>query len=80
VSVRAGQRVTPVDISVDAAMKLYTAAAARNRTVTVISQHRFDPSSVVVHDAVSQGRLGTITTGVASVAWWRSQSYYDSGD
>jgi predicted dehydrogenase len=28
---------------------------------------------------VEQGRFGRVTSGIASVAWWRSQDYYDSG-
>lgn len=70
----------PLDVSADAAAKLEAAAAASSRTVTVISQHRFDPSSLAVAQAVREGRLGTITSGVASIAWWRSQAYYDSGE
>jgi UDP-N-acetyl-2-amino-2-deoxyglucuronate dehydrogenase len=46
--------------------------------VSVISQHRFDPSSVVVHDAVVAGEFGRLTSGIASIAWWRGQDYYDS--
>ena len=26
------------------------------------------------------GQLGTITSAIASHAWWRGQTYYDSGD
>ena len=26
------------------------------------------------------GELGRLTTGIASIDWWRGQSYYDSGD
>jgi predicted dehydrogenase len=29
---------------------------------------------------VRSGRFGQLTSAVASVAWWRSQDYYDSGD
>lgn len=54
-------------------------AEADGLVVSVISQHRFDPSSVVVADAALTGRFGRLTSGVASVAWWRSQEYYDSG-
>ncbi|BAS14682.1 uncharacterized oxidoreductase YrbE [Arthrobacter sp. Hiyo8] len=46
---------------------------------TVISQHRFDPASRVVDEARRAGRFGTLTSAVASVSWWRSQGYYDSG-
>jgi UDP-N-acetyl-2-amino-2-deoxyglucuronate dehydrogenase len=44
----------------------------------VISQHRFDPATVAVADAIAAGELGTLTSAVASVPWWRPQSYYDS--
>lgn len=54
-------------------------AAGRGILSTVISQHRFNPSSVVVDRAVRSGRLGRLTTAVASAPWWRSQGFYDSG-
>jgi UDP-N-acetyl-2-amino-2-deoxyglucuronate dehydrogenase len=72
----------PLDASVAAAAPIAAAAAAAppGTVASVISQHRFDPASVVVHDAVTAGRFGRITSGVATVSWWRSQEYYDSGD
>lgn len=63
--------------------KIDEIVAAQERAgtlVTVISQHRFDRSSEVVAEAVAEGRLGRLTSGVASIDWWRGQSYYDSGD
>jgi len=54
-------------------------AAERGILSTVISQHRFNPSSVIVDRAVRSGRLGRLTTAVASAPWWRSQGFYDSG-
>jgi UDP-N-acetyl-2-amino-2-deoxyglucuronate dehydrogenase len=69
----------PIDISLEAADRLAVVEARSSGVVTVVSQHRFDPASQVVHDAVRSGRLGSITSGVATVAWWRSQSYYESG-
>lgn len=54
-------------------------AAGRGILSTVISQHRFNPSSVVVDRAVRSGRLGRLTSAVASAPWWRSQDFYDSG-
>jgi UDP-N-acetyl-2-amino-2-deoxyglucuronate dehydrogenase len=70
----------PIDVSVEAADRLVAAAAASDRTVTVIAQHRFDPSSQAVHAATVAGQFGRLTSGVASLSWWRSQGYYDSGD
>jgi predicted dehydrogenase len=81
-SLRAGKHVVvekPVDVTVEAADRLLEAERSTGRRITVISQHRFDESSRLVHHAVVDGRFGTLTSGVASVAWWRSQAYYDSG-
>ncbi len=72
----------PLDVSMARARQiagLAADAASRGLIVSVISQHRFDPSSVAVARAVRDGRFGRVTSGIASVAWWRSQEYYDSG-
>ncbi|HEX4355507.1 MAG TPA: Gfo/Idh/MocA family oxidoreductase, partial [Polyangiales bacterium] len=71
----------PLDVSLPRARQILALADAANEkglVVSVISQHRFDPSSVVVHDAVERGEFGRLTSGIASIAWWRSQEYYDS--
>ncbi|MEV0291806.1 Gfo/Idh/MocA family oxidoreductase [Kribbella sp. NPDC050820] len=69
----------PIDITLEAAAALAKAEEQSTGIVTVISQHRYDPSSRLVHDAVQSGKLGVPTSGVATVSWWRSQLYYDSG-
>ena len=72
----------PLDVSLPRARRLLALAEeaeARGQVVSVISQHRFDPASVVVATAAHEGGFGRLTSGVASVAWWRSQEYYDSG-
>jgi UDP-N-acetyl-2-amino-2-deoxyglucuronate dehydrogenase len=81
-ALKAGKHVVvekPVDVTLEAARLLVDAEASSAGLATVISQHRFDPSSLAVHEAVRAGRLGAVTSGVASVSWWRSQAYYDSG-
>lgn len=73
----------PLDVSIAKAneiARLADDAAARGLVVSVISQHRFDPASAAVADAAHSGRFGRLTSGIASVAWYRSQEYYDSGD
>ncbi|WP_427173431.1 Gfo/Idh/MocA family protein [Arthrobacter sp. 92] len=73
----------PLDVDLKRAQEIEAAAqaAARNGVVaSVISQHRFDQSSLAVSEALAAGRLGRLTSAIASVAWWRSQDYYDSGD
>ncbi|WP_203924209.1 Gfo/Idh/MocA family protein [Rugosimonospora africana] len=85
-AVAAGAHVViekPLDTTVGKSLPLAAAAraaTARGQVVSVISQHRFDPASVVVADAAHRGEFGRVTSAVATVAWWRSQEYYDSGD
>ncbi|MCD2499489.1 Gfo/Idh/MocA family protein [Microbacterium nymphoidis] len=72
----------PLDVSMERGLRLARAAEAaaeRGLVVSVISQHRFDPGAVVVAEAAHSGRFGRVTSAVASVPWWRSQEYYDSG-
>ena len=73
----------PLDVDLASARKVMdaaTAARGRGQITSVISQHRFDAASAAVFQAITDGRFGRITSGVASVAWWRGQGYYDSGD
>jgi predicted dehydrogenase len=70
----------PIDITLAAADRIIDAEKRSGKTVGVISQHRFDRSTEKVLAAVRDGRLGTITSAIASHAWWRGQTYYDSGD
>ena len=69
----------PIDVSLAAADRIIGAEQGSPGLATIISQHRFDRSTVKVQDAVRNGRLGRLTSGIASHAWWRGQSYYDSG-
>lgn len=69
----------PLDVDLAAARafadRTRTATAA-GQVVSVVSQHRFDAASLAVRDAVRAGRLGRITSAVATVPWWRSPAYY----
>ncbi|WP_348788301.1 Gfo/Idh/MocA family oxidoreductase [Leifsonia sp. NPDC080035] len=72
----------PLDVSLPRArrlLELSRRAESDGLLVSVISQHRFDPASRVVADAAHGGAFGRLTSAVASVAWWRTQDYYDSG-
>lgn len=72
----------PLDVTLPRARRIAELAAEaeqHGRVVSVISQHRFDPASAVVADAAHGGGFGRLTSAIASVAWWRSQEYYDSG-
>ncbi|MCU1505248.1 MAG: bplA [Microbacteriaceae bacterium] len=84
-AIAAGRHVLiekPLDVTVPRAKQIAAIAAqaeAEGLVVSVVSQHRFDPASVVVAEAIASDGFGRVTSAVASVAWWRSQEYYDSG-
>ena len=69
----------PIDVSLEAADRIIAAEAASGKTVGVVSQHRFDPATERVMEAIGRGAFGRLTSGAAYCAWWRPQSYYDSG-
>jgi UDP-N-acetyl-2-amino-2-deoxyglucuronate dehydrogenase len=73
----------PLDVSVELGRRFAERAAEAERRgvlVSVISQHRFDPANAAVREAVAGSRFGRVTSAVASMAWYRSQQYYDQGD
>lgn len=73
----------PLDVSVAKGREfaaLAASAAERGVLASVISQHRFDPASVIVRRAIEEDSFGRVTSAVVSMAWLRSQEYYDSGD
>ena len=70
----------PAEVTVERIDELIAAQQRAGTLVAVISQHRFDPATEVTIDAIRRGELGRLTSGIASIDWWRGQSYYDSGD
>src|SRR3954452_19171917 len=69
----------PAEVTVEKTDEIIKAQQQAGTLVTVISQHRFDPATEVTLAAVERGELGRLTSGIASIDWWRGQSYYDSG-
>jgi UDP-N-acetyl-2-amino-2-deoxyglucuronate dehydrogenase len=70
----------PAEITVARTDEIIEARQKAGTLATVISQHRFDEATEVLLDAIGRGELGRLTSGIASVDWWRGQTYYDSGD
>lgn len=68
----------PIDVSLDAADRLITAAREADVALTVISQHRFDPGVTELKRLIDDGALGTLVLGEATTKWYRAQAYYDS--
>ena len=70
----------PAEITVAKTDEIIAAQRRAGTQVAVISQHRFDPATEVAVAAIGNGELGRLTSGIASIDWWRGQTYYDSGD
>src|SRR5215213_10010195 len=70
----------PAETTVAKTDEIIAAQRRAGTQVAVISQHRFDPATEVAVAAIGNGELGRLTSGIASIDWWRGQTYYDSGD
>jgi UDP-N-acetyl-2-amino-2-deoxyglucuronate dehydrogenase len=70
----------PAEVTLAKTDEIIEAQRRSGTLVTVISQHRFDPATEICLQAIAAGELGRLTSGIASVDWWRGQGYYDSGD
>lgn len=66
----------PISTSLETARKMIDAARKGGIMLGVVSQHRFDDSTVFVKKAIAGGRLGKILQADAYVKWWRSEEYY----
>ena len=66
----------PMAVDLAAARRMIDIAEAAGITLGVVSQHRFDNSSLFLKPAIEAGRLGKILQADAYVKWWRSDEYY----
>lgn len=66
----------PISTSLETARRMIETARSAGIVLGVVSQHRFDDSTVFVKKAIAAGRLGKILQADAYVKWWRSEEYY----
>src|SRR6266487_2941115 len=81
-AMRAGYHVIvekPMEITSAKIDEMLHVQQETGRKLTVISQHRFDPATQQVRKLIEEQALGRLVLGNASIPWWRSQKYYDSG-
>jgi predicted dehydrogenase len=79
---RSGKHVLcekPLDITLAAADRLIAACREAGVKLGVVSQHRFGPAMIQIKEALAAGRFGRLLFGGASIPWYRTQGYYDSG-
>lgn len=70
----------PIEVNLCKAQALVGAFRDRNLKLGVVSQHRFASKIQRLREAAHQGELGRPLQGDAIIKWYRTQSYYDSGD
>ncbi len=73
---KAVQVQKPISTNLETARRMIDVAKAAGIVLGVVSQHRFDDSTIFVKKAIQAGRLGKILQADAYVKWWRSAEYY----
>ncbi len=79
---RAGKHVIvekPLDVTRERCQAMIDACEAAGVKLATIFPSRFHRSSLLMKQAVEQGRFGRLVLGDAYVKWFRTQEYYDSG-
>jgi UDP-N-acetyl-2-amino-2-deoxyglucuronate dehydrogenase len=66
----------PVSTTLDTAAKMVEVARKAGILLGVVSQHRFDDSSMFLSRAIAAGRLGKLLQVDCYVKWYRSAEYY----
>jgi len=66
----------PISTTLATAREMVETARAAGITLGVVSQHRFDDSTMFMKRAIDAGRLGRLIQCDAYVKWFRSADYY----
>jgi predicted dehydrogenase len=66
----------PIATNAATAREMVQVARAAGIVLGVVSQHRFDDSSLFLKNAIDEGRLGRLIQCDAYVKWYRSAEYY----
>jgi UDP-N-acetyl-2-amino-2-deoxyglucuronate dehydrogenase len=66
----------PMATNLETARRMIDTAKKAGIVLGVVSQHRFDDSSMFLKKAIGEGRMGRILQADAYVKWWRSAEYY----
>ena len=69
----------PLEVTCDRIDQMIAACNTSGVMLAGIFPRRFNPATKLLRDAVTDGRFGKIASADASIKWWRSQDYYDSG-
>lgn len=69
----------PIDITVEAALRIEEARVRTGKTVGVVHQNRNNAVMKPIKEAIDSGRIGKQVLGTFAVKWYRDQRYYDNG-
>ena len=67
----------PMALTLEACREMIRLAEAAHIRLGVVSQHRFDDSTIFLKKALADGRLGRLLQADGYAKWHRPQSYYD---
>jgi UDP-N-acetyl-2-amino-2-deoxyglucuronate dehydrogenase len=70
----------PMAMTTAEAEQMLRLAKANGVMISVVSQRRFEPQHMIVHDVIKQGRIGKLLLIEIACPFFRSQDYYDSAD
>jgi UDP-N-acetyl-2-amino-2-deoxyglucuronate dehydrogenase len=70
----------PMEICLHLADEMINVCHEEGVKLSVIFQHRFDPSIKRIKKEMEAGKFGTLFLAEVSINWFRSQAYYDSGE
>lgn len=66
----------PIATNLETAERMLAIAHESEIQLGVVSQHRFDDSTLFLSKAIAEGRMGRILQADAYVKWYRSPEYY----
>ena len=66
----------PIEIDTERSERIIEAFDKRGLALSVIFQHRFDPPSRLIKDAIDGGAFGGLNYGTAKTIWFRDEDYY----
>ena len=69
----------PIAITLEQADAMIAAQRRTGKALGCVFQARYEPASVIVKRAITEGRMGRIVHANAYLKWYRAQEYYDAG-
>lgn len=69
----------PIEVTPERCDQIIAACRDAGVVLGAIFPRRFNDTSVLVKEAINEGRFGTLVHADVHIKWWRDQDYYDSG-